>query len=340
MIQRIDFSDPHWSLTRSGDDAFSMQVIACARQWMSNSTTLQITTSGTTGEPRRLDIPKEWVIQSTLRTMNALGLSEGFHAHLCLPLDFIAGKMVVWRTMIAHGILTWETPSSSPSLGSTERADIASVTPHQLHALLSNFTGQTWPVHKLLVGGGPVSEVLRNRMANESITCYETYGMAESISHIALRLLGHAEAWFCPMQDVVLSVDDRSCLNIRIPYFDQWEIQTQDVVELKPTGEFRWLGRADWVINSGGIKLFPERIEERLASLIPFPFVIHGIQDEILGSKAVVFIESAPWTSEETEHLQVKMKELLPELERPREVRFISSFQRTSSGKIKRHVLI
>ena len=340
MIHRIDFSDPHWRDTRTGDDAFAIQVFDCAMQWMSDSTTLQVTTSGSTGEPRKLDVPKAWVLQSSLRTMKALGLSEGFHAHLCLPLDFIAGKMVVWRTLVARGILTWEEPSSSPSLVSTEIADFASVTPHQMHALLLNYEGRTWPVRNLLIGGGPMSDAMRSQLVQENVSCYETYGMAESISHIALRLLNQKESWFRPLRDVVLSVDDRSCLRIQIPYFDQLVIQTQDVVELKPTGEFRWLGRADWVINSGGVKLFPERIEERLASLIEHPFVIHGIQDEVLGRKAVLFIESSPWSDEEIEHLRSSMKSVLPALERPREVRFISAFHRTSSGKIKRHLIV
>ncbi|MFM7311180.1 MAG: AMP-binding protein, partial [Flavobacteriales bacterium] len=252
MIRRIDFSDPQWSITRTGWDAFDKQVLDCIQQWMDDSNTLRVLTSGTTGAQRVLHIPKEWVIQSARRTMTALGLKDGYHAHLCLPLDFIAGKMVVWRTMVAQGVLSWEEPTSSPHFDLQATADIASVTPHQMHAMLQKYSGTVWPMRKLLIGGGPMSPALRVRLPLEPIECYETYGMAESISHIALRSLSDTESWFKPMQDVELSVDERACLKIHIPYFDDLKIQTQDVVELRPTGEFRWLGRADWVINSGG----------------------------------------------------------------------------------------
>lgn len=336
----IDFSSNEWMHQTPGDDPFAQQIYACAISWVNSESHVAIATSGTTGERKTMHVPKEWIRQSAQRTMEALGLSVGFSSHLCLPLDFIAGKMVVWRAIIGGGHLTWEQPSSFPMGNMQQIVDTASITPHQLQSALPYFRGKAWPVRHLLIGGGPMSENLRTELSSQPLSSYETFGMAETLSHIALKRLHLGEQRFKAVRDVIIECDERLCLRIGIPYFDHLEVQTNDMVDIDADGTFAWCGRADWVINSGGVKLFPESIEERIHHLISIPFAVHGVADALLGSKAVLFMESVPWDEEQIVDLMANIKSILPPLECPREIRFMTHFERTASGKIKRQFLL
>src|SRR5690606_22523021 len=263
-------------------------------------------------------------------TAEFFGLEKGNSAMLCLPVNFIAGKMMLVRAMETGLKLFCTKPKSTLRLRSAtdiQKFDFVPMTPMQVE----NSFDELNKIKTLLIGGAPLNFELKSKLKNLPIRVFESYGMTETITHIALKEISKDE--FTVLPQMKIRKDERNCLVIQTPYFDE-EIITNDVVELKNENEVKWLGRFDNVINSSGIKLFPEQIEEKLKPFIENEFIITSIPDKILGEKLILIIENDSATN-----FQIPSSNLHP-YEIPKEIYFTGKFPRTESGKIKRNEIL
>ena len=181
---------------------------------------------------------------------------------------------------------------------------------------------------KIIIGGAKVSDDLASKLKEIKSDIYETYGMTETITHIAAKKIG--EAFFNILEHVSITTDDRSCLVIDVPSISDEKVVTNDIVTILNANQFKWIGRYDNVINSGGIKLFPEQIEAKLASKISNRFFIIGQPDDILGSRVVLVIEGEQFDIDAT------LFDTLEKFEKPKEVLFAPEFVETETKKINR----
>jgi o-succinylbenzoate---CoA ligase len=180
----------------------------------------------------------------------------------------------------------------------------------------------------LIVGGVKVHKALEQELVKLPMEIYETYGMTETITHIAAKRIG--EEAFTVLPNVKVAIDDRECLVIKAKKISSEEIVTNDIVELLSDTQFKWEGRYDNVINSGGVKLMPEQIEEKLSTLIPRRYFVSGVADDNLGEKVVLYVEGEPLEIDES------IFSVLKKYEKPKEIVFIPKFKETATGKIMR----
>ncbi|MEL6976647.1 MAG: O-succinylbenzoic acid--CoA ligase, partial [Bacteroidota bacterium] len=168
------------------------------------------------------------------------------------------------------------------------------------------------------------------------LKAFETYGMTETITHIAFRSLnGQTEKVFQTLPQVTVSADARGCLVINAPRISSELIVTNDLVELVSENQFKWLGRIDSVINSGGVKIIPEKVESTLANHLTQRFFITGVPDPTLGQKVVLVVEGAALSDKQSEHLKSSFQKL-EKFERPKDIVFVPKFLETGTGKVQR----
>ena len=189
------------------------------------------------------------------------------------------------------------------------------------------------------MGGGSVTTRLEKLAENIPAQLFETYGMTETYSHIALRCFNGTgkSDYFTTLKGVDIRQDERDCLIIKVPYLLENEIQTNDIIELVSSNSFRWLGRVDSVINSGGVKIFPEQLEKQLEQFIEPRFFISSLPDETLGSKVVLVVESEVFTIEAISQLKSQISKVLNRYEVPKDIFFVPKFICSASNKILRN---
>jgi O-succinylbenzoic acid--CoA ligase len=245
-------------------------------------------------------------------------------ALLAIPAQYIGGKMMVIRALVGDIDLVLVPPKSSlPTLSA--RFGLTALTPMQAQQSL----GELRWFSTILIGGGAVSATLEAALQRVPAAVYHTYGMTETASHVALRALNgpHRAETFNALPGITFGVDERQCLNIVAPGWGIQHLQTNDIVKLYNPEAFVWLGRVDNVVNSGGVKLHPEQIEQVLASRIAGAFFVAGLPDDVLGEKLVLVAEGEPKPLIFTD---------LPRIEQPREVFWLPEFVRTATQKINR----
>lgn len=309
-------------------------------EWFSESGQIQMKTSGSTGKPKTITLSREHMINSARATAAYFNLEAGSRALLCLPLGFIAGRMMLVRSMVMGWHLDLIESSSAPKIPKHRTYDISAMVPLQLY----NAVGELENMDTLIVGGGQVSDNILNKISDLSTKIYATYGMTETISHIALSPLNKAagshgnEMIYTALPGVILSTDKRQCLLISAPHICPEEVVTNDIVDLITEDSFKWLARYDHVVNSGGIKLIPERIETRYKDLIGHDYFVCGVPDKRLGERLVLVIEGMETTAlmEKIVEAHKNWSPAVPAYEIPKQVLFIKSFVRTTTGKINR----
>lgn len=292
--------------------------------FLSDKSTFELKTSGSTGTPKIIALDKQAMRASAQATLSFLNLKKGDTALICLSPTYIAGVMMLVRWLEGDLHLITNSVSSTPLKDIDHTIDFAALVPFQAEASLNDLH----KVKKLILGGAPISKETETRLLGIDSDIYHTYGMTETISHIAMRKLG--ESAFKALPDVTLAVDERECLNITAPKIEVHHLQTNDVVQLISNTEFVWQGRADFVINSGGIKFHPEQVEHKI-NIPDRAFFVAGVTDERLGEKMVLLIEGAEEKLPETAFVA------LGKYEKPKEIYFVPSFERTNSGKINRN---
>ncbi len=312
------------------DEAFSDFLSA----WFDDSEVVVAHTSGSTGVPKRIELSKRSMRESARRTNAFFGLRRGDALLMCLSANYIAGKMMVVRALVGGLDLYVQPASSTPTVDRPYK--LVSMVPMQVHALRQSGVGYSSMayVENLLVGGSQLLPEEAAWLTSLPTKSFISYGMTETVSHVALSELPKEGApLFEALPDVSFEQDDRGCLVIHADYLQGSPFVTNDVVDLLSDRSFRWLGRWDNVINTGGVKVFPEEMEKRVGDLIRFPFYFIGVQDAKYGQCVVLRIESEPF---DTEDLLRKLSDRLTRYEMPKRVSFLPHFERTASGKVKR----
>lgn len=318
----------------SFNTGFEKKVEAFLEEWYSDENTVKVQTSGSTGTPKIFEIEKNKMINSAVMTCNFLDLKKEDTALLCLPVEYISGKMMIVRSIERKLRLFISEPSLRPLENLKDEIDFCAMTPLQVE----NSMDKLYLIKNLIIGGAAVSESLKNKIHqmkfSTSNRIFETYGMSETLSHIALKqLMPEPEEYFTAFENVSVSLDERDCLKILAPNVNAEVLHTNDLVEIKNNNQFRFLGRIDNVINSGGAKIFPEELEALAKREISNEVVFVGVKDESLGQKLLVVIEGS-----ESESVRKIISELPFEkkFHRPKEIIFINEMPRTPNGKVNR----
>ena len=322
-----------YSLIKEGEE-HEKHIGDFLHDWLDEKSEVEVKTSGSTGTPKAVLLQKQHMVNSAIATGVFFDLQEGNTALLCLSAEYIAGKMMLVRALILGLELDYVVPSSYPLQHVQKDFDFSAMVPLQL----KNCMDKIAQIKTLLVGGTPLSDKLKKQIAHKSTQVYETYGMTETITHVAIKTTSKvtegSRSHFIAIPDVLFSKDSRECLIISAPKITHHAVVTNDIVNLITDTEFEWLGRFDNVINSGGIKLFPEQIEAKLAPFIDHPFFVAGLPDEELGQKLVLVCEGA--TDFESILRDLKENQALEKFKIPKEVYQLSKFIRTDNGKIRR----
>ncbi len=301
-------------------------------EWLSGSDEIQVKTSGSTGKPKIISLEKDKMVNSALATGNFFELKHNDTALLCLPCDYIAGKMMVVRAFVLGLDLYAVEPSGNP-LGNIDTAfAFAAMIPLQVAKSISENRRKMNRISQLIVGGAAVDTVLDKELQTLETICFATYGMTETITHIALRQLNkNPSEKYRTLTNVRISKDERNCLLINAPHLSDEFIITNDVVKIHSENEFELLGRFDNVINSGGMKIHPEQIEKSLETILDCRFFISSISDNLLGERVVLVTEKIVSPSE-----LKQIKQTLDKYHFPKEFFYIPSFIETETGKVKR----
>lgn len=309
--------------------------------WLNVSKYVTVNTSGSTGAPKPIKIQKVHMVHSAMATGNHFKLPEKTTALLCLPAYFIAGKMMLVRALTLGWHLDMALPKANPLDHVFRRYDFCAMTPLQL----DNSLGRMHLIKKLIVGGGAIPPVLLKRLYELDTKIYETYGMTETVTHIAARRVNSKKEKVTPvpfktLSQVTVTIDERSCLIIKAPGVSTDPVITNDIVRLLTHKKFEWLGRIDNVINSGGIKLHPEQIERKLAHLIESPYFVGGIPDDRLGEKLALFVEQEEVFAFENPPDQKSGADETTarflRYEFPQVIFTVPQFERTENGKLQR----
>ena len=297
-------------------------------EWINDNDYIVVKTSGSTGKPKEIKLLKEHMRNSALATGAYFNLKENSTALLCLSATYIAGKMMLVRAMTLGWNIYLKAPSSNP-LEDDTTYDFAAMVPMQV----TNSLDKLQYIKQLIIGGAPVSQNLQKQLYKITTQCYVTYGMTETCTHIAVKSLDtNAKDVYKVLPNITVTQDNRGCLVISATTISNETIITNDVVKLVTEIEFQWLGRFDSVINSGGVKLFPEQIEEKLSKIITSRFFVAGIPDETLGEQLILIIES----NSDLRLDKNVLTETLLKYEIPKKVVCLSKFKETPTGKIHR----
>jgi O-succinylbenzoic acid--CoA ligase len=272
------------------EEEWKQEILQFLRDWFSDEEKIELYSSGSTGKAKLISYRKDMMQKSALRSIRYFDLKPGQSALLCLPPKYIGGKMMILRSILAGLQLEAIKPGSDPLQKLNTSVDFVAMTPMQVQTCIEEHPKKLKMIRKLIIGGAPLSKKLSESLVKLRIEAYETYGMTETCSHVALRKLN--EDRFKAMEGVQFRQISNGELVIDDEVLGIESLRTTDVVELSDSQSFRWLGRSDWVINSGGIKIHPEELEEKLNSCLNFDFFLTGIPDEKLGTALVMVYES------------------------------------------------
>lgn len=303
--------------------------------WLDDKNYVTVNTSGSTGIPKVMRLQKQAMVQSAIATGNFFNLKPGDSALHCLPSKYIAGKMMLVRAMVLGLELDLTEPTSQPIFDYEKPYDFCAMVPLQLQKTKAYCNN----INIIIVGGASVSNTLLEAIQDVNSNVFETYGMTETITHIAVKKLNNfndnssslkRKSLFKTLPNIKISLDERNCLIIKAPHLSDESIVTNDVVEIYSKNKFKWLGRYDNIINSGGVKLIPEQIEAKLFDFIPFRFFISKEIDKVLGECVILILEN------DSNTLKPSVFSLLDKYETPKKIYAIDRFIEASNGKVLR----
>lgn len=337
-----DLNDVAYSLIKEGAP-FEKAAGDFLMDWIDSRPDIIQRTSGSTGSPREISLQKSSMVQSAQLTGKTLDLGPGSRVLCPLSLTTIAGKMMMVRAMVLGWQLHVQEPGADPLARSEGHFDFAAMVPLQLTKSLERLHR----LRSLIVGGAPIPAGTLAALPADKTNIWQTYGMTETCSHIALRKLGPVPAGADPeevlppfqvLEGIEVSQDERGCLVVRAPGLLKEALTTNDLVRMESDRTFRWLGRMDRIVNSGGVKLHPEVLEARLGSLVPGRFFLAGLSDPELGEKLTLVVEGMPDTKKLRE--AIRASGVLDAYEVPKEILPTPSFEQTDSGKVDRRATL
>ena len=312
---------------------FENSTFSFIKEWLQGSEKFKLQTSGSTGTPKEITLTRNQLKQSAERTLRTLNLNQNDTALVCLDTKYIAGKMMLVRALEANTKIVVTEPAANPLQNIESSITFTALVPLQLQEILkhSDSVQKLNDMKAVIIGGAAVSASLQKEITKLKCAVYATYGMTETVSHIALQRLNGPDAtdFFTVLPGIKITRDQRGCLIIEMPEFFQ-PIVTNDLVDVIAPNQFRWLGRFDNVINSGGFKISPEEVEKEIEGLLPHrSFFVTSILDERLGEKLVLILEGARG------NIDLSGLQLHP-YEIPKDVILLPEFIRTETGKINR----
>lgn len=327
-------------LARKEPDEALRPVYVFLSEWFSPDEEMEVQTSGSTGEPKRMRVSKARMICSAVKTCSYLSLCPVSVALLCMDMKYIGAKMMVVRALVCGMRLVVRRPSRHPLADVKEHVDFVAMVPLQFYQTLQTKKEREKlkRIHSVIIGGGAVDETVLEDLYDFPVSCriYSTYGMTETLSHIALRSLNGcmASERYTPLEGVSLSLSSRGTLTVHVPDVCEETLETNDVVRLYPDGTFTVIGRSDNVVNSGGIKIQIEEDEKLLRPYMDVPFALTSVPDPSLGEALVLLVaQDGCFTVRELFNLAECH---LPRYHKPRHIRIVDRIPETENGKIDR----
>jgi len=323
----------------SEEDPLIKEVLEFLLLWFGPDEYIVQQTSGSTGIPKPIRISKKNMLHSAAMTNSFFGLKKDSVALLCLSPQYIAGKMMVVRALLGGFNLITTSLHANPLAKLTEKVDFAAMVPLQVSETLNKNPEKMNFIGSLIIGGSPLDQKTEQMLQHVTTSCWHTYGMTETISHIALRKLnGHDKSiWFSPLEGISISIDERQCLVVDAPTLSNELIITNDLVRMDTSGRFQIIGRADDVIIHAGHKIHPAVVEQKIAHLIPYPFVLVSKQGSA-GEEPILLIQHE-YHVRELFLLWQQVSRELASYELPRSIEFIEQIPMLPSGKTDRQKL-
>jgi O-succinylbenzoic acid--CoA ligase len=321
---------------------FAQVAFTFCRNWLAGQETFTQQTSGSTGVPKLQVLSRTQMEASAVATGAFFETTTRSHLLCCLNPAFIAGKMMLVRALVWDCPITLVEPSAKPLLNLEGQFSFVALVPLQVDAILAEEKSRLFlqAIPHVLIGGAALPHKTQQGLVQQGIRAWQSFGMTETVSHIALAPIGTGELLYQALPGVSIGVNEQDCLWIHSPMSGSDKIQTNDRIELRSKNTFVWLGRNDFVVNSGGIKLFPEQLERKLAPLLEeicpgCAYFLFGEKDNRLGEQLVLYVEG---TREETKRLalEVGLEQILGKYEIPKKIYFRVAFAYTPTGKINR----
>ena len=324
-------------------DPYFKKAYEFIQLWKSGAEKLILHTSGSTGTPKPIELHRSQMVASARMTGSAFNIGEGTKALVCLNIDFIAGTMMLVRGLELGWDLTIIKPSSNPlrDIPSQTEFDFTALAPMQLLNCIRDpdTANDAKRFGKILLGGAPVSTTLQNEIQRRKLEVYQSYGMTETVSHVAIRQLSPVlEEDYRILGETIWGIDERGCLNVSGPVTNHERIQTNDIIEMTSPVTFKWIGRVDNVINSGGMKIVLDKIDDILSHIF-FELDIQNLffswydLDELLGQKLILFIEGNE-DSALFDRIRQEIRKRIKAYETPKHVYFVQKFEKTATDKI------
>ncbi len=314
-------------------------VFLFIQAWLNGQKEFIVFTSGSTGKPKEIKITREQMLLSAHKTGEFLGLNKGDRALVCLSAEYIAGKMMLVRCLELELKTTVIDACSNPFLIEQQAYDFIALVPLQVTEIIENpiskkFFHQT---KNCIIGGAPLNLSLEKQLVGLPNAIYQTYGMTETVSHIALRSVSDGEQVYQALPGVKFSTDERNCLQINAPMAIENPLVTNDVVELISETSFVWKGRADFVINTGGVKVQIEEVERTITDVfgelgVRKAFFVFAQKDEVLGEQVCLCLEGQKLDFDVLKKVAVK----LPRYHSPKQIFYLDELVYTKTGKLDR----
>lgn len=340
--------DPHqpFPVAQTG---YQQQALDFCKQWLAGQSSFVLHTSGSTGTPKPITLTRTQMQASAWLTGKTFSLEAGQHVLVCVNIGYIAGVMMLVRGLSLGLKMTLVAPSANPFKDNeellTQTFDFTALVPLQIQKIIDDGNhAQLNAMRAIIVGGAAVNQALQEQIQTLTVPVFSTYGMTETVSHIAIRRLNGKPTndYFTALEDVQLALDDRGCLQICCAASNHEWITTNDLAVLHDTQHFSILGRYDNIINSGGVKIQLEKVEQAYvkawlevcpSDVMP-RFFAYGLPDERLGQRLVLFQESPPLDAPQADALQLILAKLLQKYEIPKQVYYLSRFSNTATEKI------
>lgn len=311
--------------------------------WHNGVTDLKVETSGTTGFPKTMHFTREAAMASARASLHSVPIQPGHQVLLAMDLRYVGAKMLVIRSLISGASLTVVPPSSNPFF---ERDlgifNYSAFVPFQISQILNDqvSTERLEKLETILIGGGDLQPRDEEILLNLKPEFIHTYGMSETLSHVAIRRLKARSNFFTMLEGYSFEIESEGRLSITTPFIKE-KIRTNDLAERISDKNFHWLGRADLMINSGGIKLFPDQIESKVRKVVQeIPgvedFILTGMADPKFGEKMIMLMQCKQNLKPEKQAILEQIRTLVGRYEAPKEIHFIDSLERNENGKIDR----
>ncbi len=342
--RQISFADIRSGLV-NGDTPFEKATLTFCRQWLNGQEIFTIKTSGSTGKPKSISVSRNQMQASARQTIRFFNITQQDTLLVCLPTAYIAGMMMLVRAFEAAARIVAVEPAGNPLAACQQKVDFVALVPLQLQQVLADSASRQklQACRAAIVGGAPLTPQLEQDLQGFPTPVYATFGMTETLTHFALRALSPTpETDYQALDQVTIGLDARGCLTVSSPGTGQQTIVTNDLAVITAPGRFRWLGRYDHVINSGGIKLQTEELEQQVAHLWQQTghqerFFITALPDSRLGQKVALVIESA---ASPQAFRQLPWDDYFDRYARPKEILTVTHFAETPTGKIDRQATL